>query len=77
MTRWHRLVLVSKASAAQPDFAATAAEMKNGRLGIIDEDLGINAAQKIGSRSRMARPGRLGHLETTVWHLANYLRRRL
>ncbi|AHF76035.1 Rieske (2Fe-2S) domain protein [Sodalis praecaptivus] len=76
-TRWHRLVLVSKASAAQPDFAATAAEMKNGSLGIIDEDLGINAAQKIGSRSRMARPGRLGHLETTVWHLANYLRRRL
>ncbi|CAJ0996966.1 Carnitine monooxygenase oxygenase subunit [Sodalis praecaptivus] len=54
-TRWHRLVLVSKASAAQPDFAATAAEMKNGSLGIIDEDLGINAAQKIGSRSRMAR----------------------
>ncbi|TKI05309.1 aromatic ring-hydroxylating oxygenase subunit alpha [Martelella alba] len=77
MTVWHRLVLVSKASAGQPDFAQTAAAMKNASLSIIDEDLEINAAQQRGSASRLAQSGRLGHLETTVWHLANYIRTRI
>ena len=77
MTVWHRLVLVSKASADQPGFAETAAGLKASSLGIIAEDLEINAAQQRGSASRLASPGRLGHLETTVWHLANYIRTRI
>ncbi|TCL04384.1 MULTISPECIES: aromatic ring-hydroxylating oxygenase subunit alpha [Sodalis] len=77
MTVWHRLVLVSKASSAQPSFAQTAADMKASSLSIIDEDLMINSAQQRGSASQLAGPGRLGHLETTVWHLANYIRTRI
>lgn len=77
MTVWHRLVLVSKASSSQPGFVETAAAMKASSLSIIDEDLAINAAQQRGSLSRLTRPGRLGHLETTVWHLANYIRTRI
>ncbi|WP_313683388.1 aromatic ring-hydroxylating dioxygenase subunit alpha [Pantoea sp.] len=76
-TQWHRVVLVSPESAARDDFAQTAASMKQGSLTIIDEDQWINAEQQRGSRSRLARPGRLSHLETTVWHLANYLKIRM
>lgn len=77
LTIWHRLVLVSKETSAQEGFADTAAKMKAASLSIIDEDLAINAAQQRGSRSTLARPGRLSHLETTVWHLANYIRTRI
>jgi len=77
MTIWHRLVLVSKQTSAQEGFADTAAKMKAASLSIIDEDLAINTAQQRGSLSRLARPGRLSHLETTVWHLANYIRTRI
>lgn len=76
-TQWHRVVLVSAESAARDDFTQTAERMKQGSLTIIDEDQWINAEQQRGSRSRLARPGRLSHLETTVWHLANYLKTRM
>ncbi len=76
-TVWHRLMLVSKESMAQEGFAATAEEMKNGSKAIIAEDLEINSLQRRGSRSQLAKPGRLGHLERTVWHLANYMKRKL
>ncbi len=76
-TQWHRVVLVSQESARQSDFSQTAERMKHGSVAIIDEDQWINAEQQRGSRSRLARPGRLSHLETTVWHLANYLKTRM
>ena len=76
-TQWHRVVLVSRDSAQQSDFSQTAERMKQGSIAIIDEDQWINAEQQRGSRSRLARPGRLSHLETTVWHLANYLKIRM
>ncbi|KAB8313799.1 aromatic ring-hydroxylating dioxygenase subunit alpha [Erwinia endophytica] len=77
MSKWHRVVLVSKESAAREDFPATVEQMRNGVLTIVAEDLEINAAQQRGSRSQLARPGRLSHLETSVWHFANYLKRKL
>ncbi|MDI9219701.1 aromatic ring-hydroxylating dioxygenase subunit alpha [Pantoea sp. EA-12] len=76
-TQWHRVVLVSRDSAQQSNFSQTAEGMKQGSVAIIDEDQWINAEQQRGSRSRLARPGRLSHLETTVWHLANYLKIRM
>lgn len=76
-TQWHRVVLVSRDTAEQEDFAQTVERMKQGSVAIIDEDQWINAEQQRGSRSRLARPGRLSHLETTVWHLANYLKIRM
>lgn len=77
MTDWHRLVLVSDASAAQDSFAQTAATMKSNSLPIIEEDQFINTLQQRGSLSALARPGRLSHLETTVWHFSNFLRTKL
>jgi len=41
------------------------------------EDNAINELQQSGVTSRLARPGRLSQLETTVWDLANYVRRRV
>jgi phenylpropionate dioxygenase-like ring-hydroxylating dioxygenase large terminal subunit len=41
------------------------------------EDIAINEVQQVGAASRLARPGRLSHLETTVWHLANYVRSKI
>ncbi|NMP26508.1 aromatic ring-hydroxylating dioxygenase subunit alpha [Rahnella sp. SAP-1] len=77
MTQWHRLVLVSRESMQQEGFADTAEMMKNSSTAIIAEDLEINSLQRRGSRSQLARPGRLGHLEKTVWHLANYIKSKL
>jgi phenylpropionate dioxygenase-like ring-hydroxylating dioxygenase large terminal subunit len=77
MSVWHRVVLVSKPAAARSDFADTVERMRAGVMTIVAEDLEINAEQQRGSRSQLARPGRLSHLETSVWHLANYLKRKL
>jgi hypothetical protein len=41
------------------------------------EDNAVNELQQLGVHSRLARPGRLSQLETTVWDLANYVRRRI
>ena len=43
----------------------------------IREDNDINELQQLGVSSRLARPGRLSQLETTIWDLANYVRRRI
>jgi phenylpropionate dioxygenase-like ring-hydroxylating dioxygenase large terminal subunit len=43
----------------------------------VKEDNDINELQQSGVTSRLARPGRLSQLETTVWDLANYVRQRV
>ena len=43
----------------------------------IREDVAINRMQQAAAHSRLARGGRLSHLEATVWHLAQYLREKL
>jgi len=46
-------------------------------LQVAAEDNHVNELQQLGAASRLARPGRLSQLETTVWDLANYVRDRL
>jgi phenylpropionate dioxygenase-like ring-hydroxylating dioxygenase large terminal subunit len=59
--------LVARMFAERAPFAAQA-----GR-----EDDAIDLMQQVGAASRYARPGRLSHLEATVWHLAEYLRSKI
>jgi phenylpropionate dioxygenase-like ring-hydroxylating dioxygenase large terminal subunit len=41
------------------------------------EDVAVNSMQQKGAGATVATPGRLSHLEATVWHLAEYVRARL
>jgi phenylpropionate dioxygenase-like ring-hydroxylating dioxygenase large terminal subunit len=41
------------------------------------EDTAVNLMQMVGAGSAYAVPGRLSHLEETVWQLADYVRERL
>jgi phenylpropionate dioxygenase-like ring-hydroxylating dioxygenase large terminal subunit len=42
-----------------------------------EEDNAIDLMQQVGAGSRYAVPGRLSHLEATVWHIAEYVRSRI
>ncbi|MBD1554730.1 aromatic ring-hydroxylating oxygenase subunit alpha [Pseudomonas typographi] len=77
LTVWHRVVLVSPAAMAQPDFADTCARMQARGKTIAGEDVAVNGIQQRALHSAYAGPGRLSHLERTVWQQANYLRSRL
>lgn len=76
-TDWHRVVLVDPRAAARADFAETVTRMQTRGTAIAAEDLEVNAIQQRATHSTLARPGRLSHLERTVWDLANYLRERV
>lgn len=43
----------------------------------LKEDLGIDAQQQMGAYSSHAKPGRLSHLEASLWHMHEYIRRAL
>jgi phenylpropionate dioxygenase-like ring-hydroxylating dioxygenase large terminal subunit len=58
---------VEESFARRADFMALA----------MQEDNEINELQQSGVVSRLAKPGRLSPLETTVWDLANYVRARV
>ncbi|WP_297838269.1 aromatic ring-hydroxylating dioxygenase subunit alpha [Pseudomonas sp.] len=77
LTVWHRVVLVSPQSAAQDTFGETVTRMQARGNAIASEDLKVNGIQQRATHSTFARPGRLSHLERTVWELANYVRSRL
>jgi phenylpropionate dioxygenase-like ring-hydroxylating dioxygenase large terminal subunit len=77
LTVWHRVLLVNPAAAARDDFADTCARMRERGTRIAAEDLAVNGIQQRALHSAFAQPGRLSHLERTVWQQANYLRRRL
>ena len=77
LTIWHRVVLVSPAAAAREDFTETCARMQARGTTIAGEDLAINGIQQRALHSTFAQPGRLSHLEYTVWQQANYLRSRI
>ncbi|WP_213881431.1 aromatic ring-hydroxylating dioxygenase subunit alpha [Pseudomonas sp. dw_358] len=76
-THWQRVVLVDPKAAALPTFAQTVERIQARGKTIAAEDLEVNAIQQRATHSTLARPGRLSHLERTVWQLANYLRERV
>jgi phenylpropionate dioxygenase-like ring-hydroxylating dioxygenase large terminal subunit len=57
--------LVKKAFATMKDYAQV----------VEKEDEDMRVVQQFGVRSSLAATGRLSHLEATVWHLADYVRR--
>ena len=76
---WSKMFwLVRPEVAADPELVACCVA---GSQGFSDqstkEDYDINLMQQVGANSVLARPGRLSHLEATVWHLAEYVRNRV
>jgi phenylpropionate dioxygenase-like ring-hydroxylating dioxygenase large terminal subunit len=78
LTLSRSFTLVSAEAAAQP---ALVAEAFAARKEFFDkanqEDIAVNEMQQAGAGSALARIGRLGHLERTVAHLAEYVRDRI
>jgi hypothetical protein len=72
----HRLVRPE--TLAEPGMLERATESRREfMVKVTAEDVGINQDQQKTLASRYLRPGRLSHLETTVWDLANHIRRRV
>ena len=71
--------LVRPETLAEPGMLEKSAEgRKEFMVKITAEDVGINLQQQQTlTTSRYLRPGRLSHLETTVWDLANHIRSRV
>ncbi len=72
------ITLVRPEVAAQPDLLTEKFALRepfSHRATI--EDNAIDLMQQVGAGSQLARPGRLSHLEATVWHLAEYVRSRI
>ena len=72
------VTLVRPEVAAQPELVAEKfAAREPFSVQATEEDNAIDLMQQVGAGSRLARPGRLSHLEATVWHLAEYVRERI
>lgn len=76
-TTWVRHVLVQPEALELPNLAEIAARMKAIGQRIADEDLEVNSMQQYGATSTYAQVGRLSHLESAVWQLSDYVRRRI
>ena len=66
-----------RADADRPDFAEWLKTFLEVTGEVNEEDNDINDLQQIGVTSAFAATGRLSHLEACVWHLAQYVRRRV
>ena len=78
LTLSRSFTLVTAEAAAQPGLVAEAfAARKEFFDKANQEDVDVNEMQQAGASSALARPGRLGHLERTVAHLAEYIRDRI
>ncbi|MEI4472117.1 aromatic ring-hydroxylating oxygenase subunit alpha [Frigidibacter sp. MR17.24] len=71
---WIRHYLVHRDALKDPGFAELMARLKTSGDVIAKEDLDVNTLQQRGAASRLARPGRLSHLELPVWQLADWVR---
>ena len=76
---WSKAVwLVRPEAAANPELVASCVSgYQDFTEQATREDYAIDLMQQIGANSVLARPGRLSHLEATVWHLAEYVRRQV
>jgi nitrite reductase/ring-hydroxylating ferredoxin subunit len=78
LTLSRSFTLVSAEAASQPGRVADAfAARKEFFEKANQEDTGVNEMQQAGAGSALAQVGRLGHLELTVAHLAEYVRDRI
>jgi phenylpropionate dioxygenase-like ring-hydroxylating dioxygenase large terminal subunit len=73
--RSRRFTLVPKAKATDPVLLAELAASREAFAKIAVEDNEVNDMQQLGAASSFAPVGRLSHLENSVWHLAEYVRR--
>jgi phenylpropionate dioxygenase-like ring-hydroxylating dioxygenase large terminal subunit len=71
--RLEKLICVPPAVADRATFEAEMAQIVKGFLTIRDEDVAICRAVQEGLGSRFAAPGRLCHLEKTIWQFARYV----
>jgi phenylpropionate dioxygenase-like ring-hydroxylating dioxygenase large terminal subunit len=76
-TRSTRLSFAKAEEIAAPDFEEKRAKARERGNVINLEDNAVNDMQQIGAASQLASFGRLSHLENCVWHLAEYVRRRI
>jgi hypothetical protein len=77
-TKATTLSLVASDVAARPDLIDEKFAIEAERLAPQNkEDMAIAAMQQRGAMSSFAQPGRLSHLEGTVWRLGEYIRRQI
>ena len=78
LTLSRSFTLVSPEAAAEPErITQIFAERRTFFEKANQEDTDVNEMQQAGAGSSLARAGRLGHLERTVAHLADYVRSRV
>jgi phenylpropionate dioxygenase-like ring-hydroxylating dioxygenase large terminal subunit len=73
--RSHRYTFIPKSLVTDEAFQAEMAMAKDLFGAVNIEDNEVNDMQQIGAASSFAPIGRLSHLENSVWHLAEYVRR--
>lgn len=73
-TIWNLIALAPDVAFEDPHFKDKVAKAQEMLNLINDEDMRINGLQQLGAGGTLASKGRLSHLESTVWDLANYVR---